>query len=207
MDDLLQLAKLFKEKANEWETTESFIVPMLRHFHWPTEFLGQEVRCYRNSASDFDLVFAKGKDVLLAVEVKRMSYKILASCANHQTTSASNKALPVQVVTYAKERSGTRSRFELDPRFSRVIWTDGVHWVHFKNCAWYVENLSEEFEAELTRTFQMLRDEDDTSYFERMTILNVGKELNIGIAYAKLKRLRDVIGYERVLSDFQSATD
>ena len=205
--DLFMRAKcLLEKRVNEWETIESFIIPVLMYLGWHVTYFGHRVKLYRNSSSDFDLVFAKGKEILLAVEAKRISTDILATSANKSSESASNCSLPVQVATYATKRDGSRSRFDLDKNYTHVLWTNGVHWVHFEDCSWNGVELNDVFKSTLTESFRRLKHDKEVPYFKRTTILEkTNGDWSEEIFIERLEELKFIIGYNKVRGKYQTA--
>ena len=204
---LFERAKcLLENRVNEWETIESFIIPVLIYLRWPVSYFGHRVRLYRNLSSDFDMIFANGNEILLAVEAKRISTNMLATSANKSSESASNCSLPVQVATYASMRDGSRSRFSLDKNYTHVLWTNGVHWVCFKDCSWNGAELNDAFKSELTESFRSLQHNKEVGYFKRTTILEkTDGDWSEGIFGQRLEELKSLIGYKNVLEKYQTA--
>ena len=198
---------LLEKRVNEWETIESFIIPVLIYLGWPVTYFGHRVKLYRNSSSDFDLIFAKGSNILLAVEAKRISTNILATSANKASESASNCSLPVQVATYASMRG--RSQFRLDKNYTRVLWTNGVHWIQFKDCI--KGTLTDQYKTEISRLFKLLKKEgaqgnEVSAHFKKITLLEKNTRVwSEEIFYQRLEDIKSLIGHQQVWHDYQAA--
>lgn len=195
---LFELTKsFFADNPQEWETIESFIVPLLRYLDWPCFYNGSAVSCRRNSMSDFDLLFLRDNDVLLGVEAKRFSDDILKTCAN-DSLSPSNKTLPEQVVSYYFEGTAARAGKRFDSRFTRIVWTNGVHWILFKDAA-LQESLSGK---ELYANFSSLENNPNNEFFEMISLLGESTEYSDTEFESKIKELSSRISFETVWANY-----
>lgn len=195
---LFDRAKMMNaEKPQEWETIESFIVPLLRHFDWPCDYQGLQVSCRRNSGSDFDLIFASAQDILMGVEAKRFSNNLLASCASSGSNSASNKTLPEQVVAYYKQGDSVNRGMRFG-RFSRIVWTNGVCWVIFKDAS-LREGISG---TDLYAKFSSLRDDPENEFFKMISLWDQASSSSETEFRNRISVLASIIGFESVWADY-----
>ena len=179
-----------KCKPQEWETIESFTIPVLKYFNWPICYRSNDIMLRRNSGSDFDLVFSHDKDVLLAIESKRFSNRLLQTSANNTTKSPANLSLPKQVIQYEKKGWAKIHNYVFDSRFTHIIWTDGVYWIKFEK-----EVFTEQNESDIENYFKALQSQCSNRFFKRY-MLHDKSERDDGNRFSKFTAALDALSSE-----------
>lgn len=186
--------RMLSDKPEEYETIESFIIPVLKELDWPIRYCGNGVCLRRKTSSGFDLMFTYKNMPLLVIECKRFSTDILATSAN-KDESPSNHRLSEQVILYFKKIIAPSVQGNYRPH---IIWTNGAYWIVFKDAALndrISERLSEE---ELYEKFKELKSKDENDWFKRFSLIAD----NLETFAAALQKLSAEISFEKVFGDY-----
>ena len=193
---LYNLAKrMLDDKPEEYETIESFIIPVLKELDWPIRYCGNGVCLRRKTSSGFDLMFTYKNIPLLAIECKRFSTDILATSANNEADSPSNHRLSEQVILYFKKIIAPNVQGNYRPH---IIWTNGAYWIVFKDAALDDRISVRLSEEELYEKFKELESTDENQWFKKISFLS-GDSSDFAL---RLCTLAQEIGFEKVFGDY-----
>jgi len=186
--------RMLVDKPEEYETIESFIIPVLKELDWPIRYCGDGVCLQRKTSSGFDLMFTYENTPLLAIECKRFSSDILETSAN-KNNSPSNHRLSEQVILYFKRIKTRCDQCNYRPH---IIWTNGAYWIVFKDAA-LNDRLNEKLsEEDLYEKFKELKSEEENLWFKRIAFLGVDPvEFSL-----RLNALAQEIGFEKLFRDY-----